>query len=46
MMTAVWIVVGTLCGVLACILVTQISFYVAWCLEESELDKDNIDENK
>lgn len=46
MMTAVWIGVGIVCGVLACIVVTRITFYVAWCLEESELNKDNTDENK
>ena len=46
MMTAVWIGAGIVCGVLACILVTRIAFYVAWCLEESELNKDNSDENK
>lgn len=49
MMTELWIGVGVLCvvcGVLACIVVTQITFYVAWCLEESELNKDNSNENK
>jgi hypothetical protein len=46
MMTALWIGAGIVCGVLACIVLMQIAFYVAWCLEESELDKDNSDENK
>ena len=46
MMTAVWIGVGIICGVLACIALTQIAFYVAWCVEESELNKDNSNENK
>ena len=46
MMTAVWIGVGIICGVFACVALTKIIFYVAWCLEESELNKDNSDENK